>query len=170
MSAVSHSKHVCCFTQQTCLLCHTADISAFLRSRHCLLCRTADVSAVSHRRHVCCVKQQTCLLCDTADMSAASHSRHDCCVAQQISAVSHSRHVCCVGQQTCRKRHKCKHGPPLHAQCKHNTTMNEGTADKLRRQGGQPGKTRKLSATSPGLVGRRLDPTPLGLSVFQGAV
>ena len=84
MSAVSHSRHVCCVSQQTCLLCHTADMSAVSHSRHvccvtqqtCLLCHTADMSAVSHSRHVCCVPQQTCLLCDTADMSAVSHSRH----------------------------------------------------------------------------------------------
>ena len=38
----------------------------------CLPCRTADMSAVSHSRHVCCVAQQTCLLCHTADMSAVS--------------------------------------------------------------------------------------------------
>ena len=44
---------VCCDTQQTCLLCDKA-----------------DMSAASNNRHVCCVKQQTCLLCRTADMSA----------------------------------------------------------------------------------------------------
>ena len=42
-----HSRHVCYVTQQT-----------------CLLCVTADMSAVQHSRHVCCVTQQTCLLCD----------------------------------------------------------------------------------------------------------
>ena len=76
MSAVSHSRHVGCVTQQTCPLCHTSDMSAV--SRH-----TADMSAVSHSRHVCVspstpvcgVTQQTCLLHDTASMFAASHSR-----------------------------------------------------------------------------------------------
>ena len=42
MSAVSHSRHVCRLTQQTCLLCHTADISV-----------------ASHSRHVCCVTSFT---------------------------------------------------------------------------------------------------------------
>ena len=92
-SAVSHTIHFCCVTQQTHLLCHTA-----------------DMLAESHSRHVCCHPQQTCLLCDTADMTAVSHSRHDCCVTQQtcwpcptadMSAVSHSRSVRCVTQQTC---------------------------------------------------------------------
>ena len=35
-----------------------------------LLCHTADMSAVSHSRHVGCVTQQTCLPCHTTDMSA----------------------------------------------------------------------------------------------------
>ena len=49
MSAVSHhNRHVCCVTQQTCLLNHTA-----------------DKSAVSHSRHGCCVARQTCLPCRT---------------------------------------------------------------------------------------------------------
>ena len=105
----AHSRHVCCATQQTCLLCHTADnvccatqqtLSAVSHSRQCLLCETADIvgcvtqqtlSVVSHSRHcllcptadnVCCVPQQTCLLCQTADMSAVSHSRQACCVTQ----------------------------------------------------------------------------------------
>ena len=30
---VSHSRHVCCVTQQTCLLCDTADMSAVWQSR-----------------------------------------------------------------------------------------------------------------------------------------
>ena len=73
----SHGRHVCCVTQQTCLLCHTAEMSAVSHSRDvccvtqqsCLLCHAADMSAASHSRHVCCVTQQTCLLCHTADMS-----------------------------------------------------------------------------------------------------
>ena len=77
MSAVSGSRHVCCVTQQTCLLCATADMSAVSHSRHvccvtqetCLPCQTADISTASHSRHVCCVTQQPCLPCDTADMS-----------------------------------------------------------------------------------------------------
>ena len=51
--------HVCGVTQQTCLLCDTA-----------------DMSAVPHSKHVCRVTQQTCLLCHTADRSAVRHSRH----------------------------------------------------------------------------------------------
>ena len=47
---VSHSRHVCCVTQQTCLLCDTANIGC-VTQQTCLLCRT-----------VCCVTQQTCLL------------------------------------------------------------------------------------------------------------
>ena len=51
-----HSRHVCCVTQQTCLLCHTA-----------------DMSAVSHGRHVCCATQQACLLSHTADTPLKSN-------------------------------------------------------------------------------------------------
>ena len=69
MSAVSHSRNICCATQRTRLLCHTADMSAVLHSRH-VCCDAADISALSHSRHVCCVTQQTCLLFDTTDMSA----------------------------------------------------------------------------------------------------
>ena len=123
-SLVCMYKHmVCCVTRQTCLLCHTSDMSAVSQSRHvchvtqqtCLLCHTADKSAASHSRHVCYVTQQTFLLCPTADLFAMSYSRHVCCVTQQtfllchttdmsavshsrpadMSAVSHSRHVCC---------------------------------------------------------------------------
>ena len=111
MSAVSHSRHVCCVTQRACLLCDTADIvccvtqqtlSAVSHSRQCLLFHTADMSAVSHSRQ--CLLFHTadmsavshsrqCLLCQTADMSAVSHS--------SMSAASNSRHVCC-DIQTCR--------------------------------------------------------------------
>ena len=128
ISAVSHSRHVCYVTQQTCLqwpiclLRHTADMSAVSPSRHVccvtqhtcllchtLLCHTAGMSAVTHSRHLCCVTLWTCLLCHTADMSAVLGSRHVCCVTQQtslpcdaadMSAVSPSRHVCCVTQLT----------------------------------------------------------------------
>ena len=55
MSAMSHSRHVCCVTQHTCVLC----------------------------RHVCCVTQQTCLLCHKPHVSAVARSRHFCCVTQQ---------------------------------------------------------------------------------------
>ena len=68
---------------------HTADISGVMQQT-CLLCHTADMSAVSHSRHVCCVTQQTCLLCHTADMSAVSHSRHVCCVTQQTCLLCHT--------------------------------------------------------------------------------
>ena len=69
-------------TQQTCLLCHTADMSALSRSRHVcwvtqltyLLCHAADVSAVSRSRHVCWVTQLTYLLCHAADMTSVSRS------------------------------------------------------------------------------------------------
>ena len=69
--------HVCCVTEQTCPLCHAADIAALSRSKHVccvtqqtrLMCHTANMSAMSHSRHVCCVTQQTCLLQHTADMS-----------------------------------------------------------------------------------------------------
>ena len=58
-----HIHTVCCVSQQTCLLCHTAEISA-----------------VSHRRHVCWVTQRTCLLFPTVHMSVVSQSRHFSCV------------------------------------------------------------------------------------------
>ena len=105
-NVVRHSRHVCCLAQQTCLLRHTADMSAAQQSgqsfcvtqKTCLPCDTA---------HICCVSQQACLLWDTADMSSmqhqtlfvASHSRHVCCVTQQTRRLLHSRHVCCVTQQ-----------------------------------------------------------------------
>ena len=74
VSAVPHSKHVCCVTQQRCLLCRTADMSAVSHSRHVLRCHAADISSVSRSRHVCCVAQETCLLCHTADMHACMHA------------------------------------------------------------------------------------------------
>ena len=52
---------------------------ALVSFQTCLLSHTADISAVGHGRRVGCVTQQTCLLCHRADMSAASHSRHVCC-------------------------------------------------------------------------------------------
>ena len=118
LCAVSHSTHACCGQ-----LCHAADLSAVWRSRHvccvtqqrCLLCDTADMFAV----HVCCITQQTCLLWDTAAMSV-SCSEHVCCVTQQTrllchtadrSAVFHSRHVCCETQQfLCASIHVCRRG------------------------------------------------------------
>ena len=82
MSAVCHSRNVCCVTPQTCLLC--------LSWQTCLLCDTADMC-----RHVYCATQHTCILCQAADVSAASHSKHGCCVAQQttsdMAAMSQSR-------------------------------------------------------------------------------
>ena len=53
MSAVWHSRHVCCVTQQKCLMFHSA-----------------DMSTVWHSSCVFCVTQQTRLLRATADMSA----------------------------------------------------------------------------------------------------
>ena len=96
--------HICCVTQQTCLLCDTSDMSCCVaqQTQTCLLCDAADVSAVSHSRHGHCVAPQTCLLCNPADMSAVSHSRHVCfatqhtcllCHTAEMSAVPHSRHV-----------------------------------------------------------------------------
>ena len=58
LSALWHSRHVYVVTQQTCLLCQSADMSAVLQGRH-----------------VWCGKKQTCLMFHTVDMSAASHSR-----------------------------------------------------------------------------------------------
>ena len=97
----SHSRHVCCVAQQTCLLCHTAEISASPHSRHvCVCCVTQQTALLCHTADMTAVSQQTCLLCHTADTSAVPHSRHVCCDTQ-MSAVSCSRHVCCVAQQTC---------------------------------------------------------------------
>ena len=56
----------CPVTQQTCLLCRTADMSAVSHSRHVRW---------SHSRHVCCAAQHACLLCHTAGTSVTSHSR-----------------------------------------------------------------------------------------------
>ena len=79
MSAVSHSRHVCCAKQQTCLLSHTA-----------------GTSAVLHTRHGCCVTEQTCLLWHTVDLSAVSCSQHFLlCHNAKMFAVPHSRYVCC---------------------------------------------------------------------------
>ena len=75
MSAVWHSRHVCCVTKLTA-------VSHIIAHQTCLLCHTADMFAVSHSRFVCCVTQQKCLLRHTADMSAVWHSRHVCCVTQ----------------------------------------------------------------------------------------
>ena len=92
-----------------CMLRDTADIVCSVTQQTCQLCHTADVSAVSQSRRVCCVTQQTCLLCHTVNMSAVSRNRHVCHVTQQtclcdaadMSAVSHSRHVCCGNRLTC---------------------------------------------------------------------
>ena len=70
MSAVSHSRHVCCVTHQIRLLCHTA-----------------DMSAVSHIRYVCCVTQQ---MCHALDMSAVSHSRQVCCFTKWTRLLCHT--------------------------------------------------------------------------------
>ena len=72
MSAVSHSRHVCCVTQPTCLLRHNKHV-CFVAQRTSLLRTTADMSAVSQSTYVCCVAQQTCLRCHTAHMSAVTH-------------------------------------------------------------------------------------------------
>ena len=85
-SAVSHSRHVCCVTQQKCLLCCTDDMVRHIccvTQYTCLLRHAADTSAISNSRHVCCVTQQTCLLSRTAGMSVVSRSRHVCCLIRQ---------------------------------------------------------------------------------------
>ena len=95
MSAGSNSKDICSLTQQTGLLCDTADMSAESRCSH--------VRCV--KQQVCCETEQTCLVCHTADMPAVSCSRHACCVTQQTCpAVSNRTHACCVTQQTCAKQ------------------------------------------------------------------
>ena len=52
-------------------------------------------------------------------MFAVSHNRHVCCVTHQICLLCHTAYL---------KRDKCKHEPPLHAQCKYNTTTIEGNS------------------------------------------
>ena len=87
---------ICChvqnapFGRKQCLPPHTAVIVCCDTQQTCLLCDTADMSAVSHSRHVCCVKQQTCLLCQAADMSAVSRSRHVCCITRQTCLLCHT--------------------------------------------------------------------------------
>ena len=56
-------------------ICHAHVYAHVLAQQTCMLCHTADVSTVSHSRHVCCATQQTCLPCHQADMSAVSRSR-----------------------------------------------------------------------------------------------
>ena len=110
---MSHRRQVCCVIHQTCLLCHTAEMSA--------VSDTTDRSAVSHSRHFFRLKQQTHPLRDTTDMSAVRHSRHVCCVTQQtcllcrtadMSVVWHGRHVCCLTHQTCQTCPLC-HTPDM---------------------------------------------------------
>ena len=73
-------------------LSHLSAKSTFLKTQQtCLLCDTADMSAVCHSIHVCCVTQQTCVLCDTADMSAVSHSRHGYCVTEDAQTNQNSK-------------------------------------------------------------------------------
>ena len=68
--------------QQTCLLCHMADMSAVPHSRRvccvtqetCLLCDTADMSAVRYSRHLCCITQQTRLMCHSVESRQQSSS------------------------------------------------------------------------------------------------
>ena len=90
----------CCVSQQTCLLCHTADmsdVSLIVQTR--LLVHTADMSGGSRSRHVCgvvqqnvcCVARQINLPCDTADMPAVWRNRHVCFVAQQILSITKGR-------------------------------------------------------------------------------
>ena len=85
-------RHVCSYTQQTCLPRHEA-----------------DMSAVSHSRRVCLVTRQTCMQCHTRDMSAVWDSRHAYLLptvhksatdTADVSDVSHTRHVCCHMRQT----------------------------------------------------------------------
>ena len=48
MSAVSHSRHVCCVTHQTRLPCHTSDMSAVLQRAGMSTVSHKDMCAVSH--------------------------------------------------------------------------------------------------------------------------
>ena len=123
---------------------------ALVPSHTCVLSHTADMSAVWHSRHVRCVTQQSCLLCDTADMSAMSHSRQ----------------VCCVRKQTCLKRDKCKHGPPLHAQCKYNTTMNAGNSRQAPKAGRPARPNQKAIRRTTSSCGVREKGGPLHLSLY----
>ena len=67
LHACVHSHTVCYVLQQTCRLCHSA-----------------DMSVVSHSRHVCCVAQPTFLLSHTRDMYAVSHSSLPCHTADMF--------------------------------------------------------------------------------------
>ena len=68
MSAVWHGRHVCCFTEQTCLPCHAADMPPVCHSRHaCLVTQQTCLLLQAHDRRACCVTQQTYLLCHNAD-------------------------------------------------------------------------------------------------------
>ena len=96
----------------------TAIAPRALTQQTCLLCDTAEMSAVSYSRHVWCVTQLACLLCHTAALPAASHIRRVCHVTPHtLSDVSFGRQclfsrirhcllsdaaetVCCVTQQT----------------------------------------------------------------------
>ena len=84
----------------------------FLTQQTCLLCVTADIAAVPHSRHVCCVTQQTCLLCHTADMSAVSRSRHVCCVTQQTCVLCHTAGKCQDTEQKASLKNKWSHRIP----------------------------------------------------------
>ena len=86
VSTVSHSKHACCVTPQTCLLSHAADINAAWQDQHAsciaqwrrrlgpqhtrLLRDAADTLAVSHSRPAWHGTQQRCPLCGAAGRSA----------------------------------------------------------------------------------------------------
>ena len=50
MSAVSHSRHACCVTQQACQLCHTATHVSGVIQQTCPLCNTEN--------DACCVSKQ----------------------------------------------------------------------------------------------------------------
>ena len=79
LSWTTHKSPRAHMRQQICLPCDTADMSAVPHSRHVCCVIQQTCLAVSHSRHVCCVTQQTCPRCHIADMSAVSHSRHVCC-------------------------------------------------------------------------------------------
>ena len=70
---------------QTTVLRWVSGESASVTQQTCLLCQTADISAVLHSRHVCvcCVTRQICQLRHTADTCVVSHSRHGCCGPRQ---------------------------------------------------------------------------------------
>ena len=66
------AENVCCVTQSALsAVSHSRRVRGVTQQQTCLPCHTADMSAVKHSRHVCYVT----LLCGTADMSSVSQSK-----------------------------------------------------------------------------------------------